>query len=81
VPSPAPRRCKACGLALPEKAHYGPPRETCDDACRWAFKRGARAPEVGIVDAAALEAIARIPKPAHDRMTVADRVAHGIEQL
>lgn len=79
VTAPAARTCKACGLSLEGRAirTRGPLRETCDDACRQAYRRGARAPEAGVVTPAAIEVLSRIPKPAHQRLDPADAIAHG----
>lgn len=67
-PTPAGvRRCKACGMSLEGRGPgQGQPRQTCDDACRQAYRRGARAPEPGVVTPAAIEALSRLPKPEHE---------------
>lgn len=74
------RRCKACGMSLEGRGPgQGQARQTCDDACRQAFRGGARAPEPGVVDEAFTARLSRLPKPAREAMDQDQQVAWGID--
>jgi hypothetical protein len=68
VASPG-RTCKACGRGLDELPPSHQLRQTCNDACRQAFKRGHRAPGAGVVDVDELARVSRLagPPPRHVR--------------
>lgn len=65
-------RCKACGrsLAALPPSRNGQRRQTCNDACRQAYRRGHRAPVPGVVGVDAIAALSRPPRPLE---TVAER--------
>jgi len=72
VTSPGPP-CKACGADLSGLApsRTGQRRQTCDDACRQAYRRGQRAPLPGVVDDESIGRLSRLSR----RSTAAHRGA------
>ena len=67
-----PGHCKACGRGIEaSQSRTGQRRQTCDDACRQAYRRGQRAPLPGVVDDESIGRLSRLSR----RSTAAHRGA------